>query len=542
LECRCLLRFGGALTGIFVALLGGQPAVLYGQTGPIVLLYAYVHTAAELMDVPFGPWVAWIGVWAFLMHAALALFAVNDYKDCVTRFTAEIFEVLVASDYITSAIVGILAAFTTEAYHCTGSAARCSLNGISTLLLALAFFLSALKFSTLQETMRCSSARLLRRTSRFSALVALVLWTLLSFVPAWSHAPGWPAEGIPDRAEVPAWGQTGHDFLAFLHMGEVPSWAVGAAALPAFLLTVLFFVDQNLSTLSAVAGLRSPEAFNLDFLLLGVTVLLTGLLGLPASSGLIPQNPMHTRSLRLGGGSKGAEENEGEGEGEGEGRPPRFAEQRLSALLHSALLFGFTFLMPLVGLIPAGVLWGAFLLLASEAHGAEFVQRCLLLVTSRALRSSEGLWADMAHILEPVPGSATTAFTLLQLACFLLVYMVAVLLKDIFPVEDGNTWVTVGIIFPVIICLYAVPVRSHLLPRLFDARSLQALDGGELPEPAEAQAAGGSFDNLADAGRLGPHQCERAASFESRLRLDTGGLRMHSEDSLAMVDEAAVRV
>jgi len=70
----------------------------------------------------------------------------------------------------------------------------------------------------------------------------------------------------------------------------------------------------------------------------------------------------------------------------------------------------------------------------------------------------------------------------------------------------------------------------------------KALDGGELPEPAEAQAAGGSFDNLADAGRLGPHQCERAASFESRLRLDTGGLRMHSEDSLAMVDEAAVRV
>jgi len=494
----------GGLTGVFMALFGGQPVVLYGQTGPIVLLYGYVHIAARIMGVPFGPWVAWIGVWAFVMHALLAVFAVNDYKNCVTRFTAEIFEVLVASDYITSAVVGILAAFSGVAYNCTGHAARCSLNGFSTLFLALAFFGSALKFSTLHETARCSSARLLRRTARFSALVSLALWTVMSFLPAWSSAPGWPSSGVPDRVVVPAWGQTGHDFLAFLRMGEVPAWAVGMAVVPAFLLTVLFYVDQNLSTMSAVAGLRSPEAFNLDFLLLGLTVLITGLLGMPASSGLIPQNPMHTRSLRMSGGA--AADSEG---------PPRFAEQRFSGLLHSVLLFGLTFLMPVVGLIPAGVLWGAFLLLASEAYNAEFVQRCLLLITSKALKHSSGLWADMAHILEPVPFHSTVAYTLLQLVCFLVLYVLAVLLKVLFPIDDGHTWVTVGITFPVLVCLCAIPVRSHLLPRLFSADSLQALDGGE----AELQEPAAPLDgDCAAAQSLGPHQLQRAATFESRVR------------------------
>jgi hypothetical protein len=44
-----------------------------------------------------------------------------------------------------------------------------------------------------------------------------------------------------------------------------------------------------------IKQLDSPPAFNMDFFLLGVTVLVTGLMGLPASSGLIPQNPMHTK-------------------------------------------------------------------------------------------------------------------------------------------------------------------------------------------------------------------------------------------------------
>jgi boron transporter len=43
--------------------------------------------------------------------------------------------------------------------------------------------------------------------------------------------------------------------------------------------------------------LRKPPGFHYDFFLLGVTTFLAGLLGLPAPNGLIPQAPIHTKSL-----------------------------------------------------------------------------------------------------------------------------------------------------------------------------------------------------------------------------------------------------
>ena len=48
---------------------------------------------------------------------------------------------------------------------------------------------------------------------------------------------------------------------------------------------------------SADFPLRKPPGFHWDFFLLGVTTLIAGLLGLPAPNGLIPQAPIHTKSL-----------------------------------------------------------------------------------------------------------------------------------------------------------------------------------------------------------------------------------------------------
>lgn len=46
-------------------------------------------------------------------------------------------------------------------------------------------------------------------------------------------------------------------------------------------------------------GLRKPSAYHWDLLLLAVVTLACGLLGVPPINGVIPQAPMHTRSLAL---------------------------------------------------------------------------------------------------------------------------------------------------------------------------------------------------------------------------------------------------
>ena len=88
------------------------------------------------------------------------------------------------------------------------------------------------------------------------------------------------------------------------------------------------------------------------------TVLITGLLGLPPSSGLIPQNPMHSLSLISNQNSE---------------RGRRLMEQRISAIILSLLLLLTILVLPLEGFIPFGVLWGG-LLQECWLHHASFAR------------------------------------------------------------------------------------------------------------------------------------------------------------------------
>jgi boron transporter len=58
--------------------------------------------------------------------------------------------------------------------------------------------------------------------------------------------------------------------------------------------------------------LRKPPGFHWDFFLLGITTFISGLLGLPAPNGLIPQAPIHTTSLLIMGPSPKQEDREEE--------------------------------------------------------------------------------------------------------------------------------------------------------------------------------------------------------------------------------------
>ena len=58
---------------------------------------------------------------------------------------------------------------------------------------------------------------------------------------------------------------------------------------------------QSLIAQGSQFPLRKPAGFHYDLALLGLTTFLAGLLGVPAPNGLIPQAPIHTRSLLVHG-------------------------------------------------------------------------------------------------------------------------------------------------------------------------------------------------------------------------------------------------
>ncbi|XP_028117875.1 boron transporter 4-like isoform X1 [Camellia sinensis] len=67
----------------------------------------------------------------------------------------------------------------------------------------------------------------------------------------------------------------------------------------AVMIAGLYFFDHSVASQKAQQkfNLKNPSAYHYDIVLLGFMTLLCGLIGLPLSNGVIPQSPMHTKSL-----------------------------------------------------------------------------------------------------------------------------------------------------------------------------------------------------------------------------------------------------
>jgi hypothetical protein len=140
-------------------------------------------------------------------------------------------------------------------------------------------------------------------------------------------------------------------------------------ALPfGFLVTLLFYYDHNVSSLTAQARqypLKKPGGFHWDFFLLGCTTFVAGILGLPMPNGLVPQAPVHTDSLtEYRTDLKTVKTEEGDG---AELRLPivvadRVVEQRASHFFMGLALFGTMSgpLLHVLGLMPRALFSGVF--------------------------------------------------------------------------------------------------------------------------------------------------------------------------------------
>ncbi|KAK9136621.1 hypothetical protein Sjap_007215 [Stephania japonica] len=83
-------------------------------------------------------------------------------------------------------------------------------------------------------------------------------------------------------------------------MLKVPILYIFGAFIPATMIAVLYYFDHSVASQLAQQkefNLRKPPSFHYDLLLLGFLTVLCGLIGIPPSNGVIPQSPMHTKSL-----------------------------------------------------------------------------------------------------------------------------------------------------------------------------------------------------------------------------------------------------
>ncbi|XP_054785106.1 boron transporter 4-like [Prosopis cineraria] len=563
-----------AICGILNAVIGGQPLIILGVAEPTVIMYIYMYDFAKdregLGRQLFLAWTGWACVWAALVLFLIAIFNVGGIVHRFTRIASELFAMLITLLFLKEAIKGMVSEFKVPKHEKDLALEQNKFqwlytNGLLGIIFSFGLLFSSLKIRRARSWLY-GTGKLRSFLADYGVPLMVVLWTALSFsVPA-SKLPS----GAPRRLIAPlAWESTSlHHWTMIKDMGKVPPEYVFAAIIPALMIAGLFFFDHSVAAQLVEQkefNLKKPSAHHYDMLLLGFMTLLCGLLGLPPCSALLPQSPMHTKSLAvlkkqlirrkmlesakesIKSRASNSEiygnmeavfveidkspinsvvkelENLKEAVLKGEEKNDRFdtekqidehlpirvKEQRVSNFLQAILVGASVFALPLLRKIPTSVLWGYFAYMAIDSlQGNQFWERILYILISpnRRYKVLEG---DHASFVETVPFRAILLFTLFQFVYLLVCF--------------GVTWIpNAGMLFPLPFFLLII-IRQYLLPKLFNPQYLKELDAAEYE-----QIIGTSRLSFRHSSRLNLHQDMKSGSMEA----------MEIEDDDEILDEA----
>ncbi|GAV65978.1 HCO3_cotransp domain-containing protein [Cephalotus follicularis] len=524
-----------AICGIIHSILGGQPLLILGVAEPTVIMYNYLYKFAKgrenLGQKLFLAWAGWVCIWTALMLIVLALLNACTIINRFTRIAGELFGMLIAVLFIQEAVKGVVSEFeipkdqnpALDKYRFQWL----YINGLLGIIFTLGLLYTAIK-SRRARSWLYGTGWLRSFIADYGVPLMVVMWTALSF-----SVPSKVPSGVPRRlfSPLPWESASVEHWTVIKDMRKVPPAYVFAAIIPAVMIAGLYFFDHSVASQMAQQkefNLKNPPAYHYDILLLGVMTLLCGLIGLPPSNGVLPQSPMHTKSLAVlkrqlikrrmvdsakesirqkasnselyckmqavfiemdsspvNAAVKELEDlKEAVMKGENKSKnekdtfdpekhidaylPVRVNEQRVSNLFQSLLVAGSVFAMPAIKQIPTSVLWGYFAYMAIDSlPGNQFWERMLLLFITpgRRYKVLEGVHASF---VEAVPFKYIAIFTLVQFVYLLVCF--------------GVTWIPLaGILFPLPFFLL-ISIRQHILPKLFSPHHLQELDAAEYEE------------------------------------------------------------
>ncbi|KAF8011686.1 hypothetical protein BT93_J2079 [Corymbia citriodora subsp. variegata] len=526
-----------AICGIIHSIFGGQPLLILGVAEPTVIMYTYLYNFAKgregLGAELYLAWAGWVCVWTALLLFLLAIFNACNIINRFTRVAGELFGMLITILFIQEAIKGAVSEFKIpkgdDQNLLKYQFQWLYTNGLLGIIFTFGLLYTALK-SRKARSWLYGTGWLRSLTADYGVPLMVLLWTALSF-----SAPKKVPSGVPRRLFSPLpWESASlHHWTVIEDMGRVSPAYVFAAFIPAVMIAGLYFFDHSVASQLAQQkefNLKNPSAYHYDIFLLGFLTLLCGLIGLPPSNGVLPQSPMHTKSLAvlkrqhirrkmIESARESIRQKASNSEMYGKMQdafiemesspvissvvneledlkeaviqsskreeekasfdpekqidaylPVRVNEQRLSNLLQSVLVAASVGAMPMIKLIPTSVLWGYFAFMAIDSlPGNQFWERILLLfiTPSRRYRVLEGVHASY---VESVPPKYIAAFTIFQFVYLLLCFGVTKI-----PIA--------GVLFPLPFFLL-ISIRQHVLPKLFNPNHLRELDAAEYEEVA----------------------------------------------------------
>ncbi|RLV96743.1 hypothetical protein DV515_00012571 [Chloebia gouldiae] len=496
---------GTAVTGAIFCLLAGQPLTILSSTGPVLVFERLLFNFSKDNDFDYLEFRLWIGLWSAFQCLILVATDASFLVKYFTRFTEEGFSSLISFIFIYDAFKKMIkladhypinSEFKVD-YITHYSCACKPLDPVNSSLLNRTMVLSdyelvspsselanttidwaaltakdCLKYGgqlvgnncdyvpdiTLMSfilffgTYTCSMALKKFKTSRYFPTTARKLisdFAIILSILIFCGIDALVGVDTPKLIVPSEFKPTSPERGWFIPpFGGNPWWVYLAAAIPALLVTILIFMDQQITAVIVNRKehkLKKGAGYHLDLFWVAILMIVCSFMGLPWYVAATVISIAHIDSLKM------------ETETSAPGEQPKFLgvrEQRVTGVIVFILTGVSVFMAPILKFIPMPVLYGVFLYMGvASLNGVQFMDRLKLLLMPLKHQP------DFIY-LRHVPLRRVHLFTFLQVVCLALLWI----LKS----------TVAAIIFPVMI-LALVAVRKAM-DYLFSQHDLSFLD------------------------------------------------------------------
>uniref|UniRef100_A0A8C0V2W6 Anion exchange protein n=1 Tax=Cyanistes caeruleus TaxID=156563 RepID=A0A8C0V2W6_CYACU len=472
---------GTAFAGFIFCLFSGQPLTILSSTGPVLVFERLLFSFSQDHSLDYLEFRLWIGLWVAFFGVVLVATEASHLVRYFTRFTEEGFCALISLIFIYDSLKKMLSladAFpinwqyrldNVTSYSCTCnlsspgepssrgrvgsrklmpqdptgnlfpgwmreaglSRTQCLDRGGHLLgtscqyvpdvtLISFLLFGGTFLFCTALKRFRSSRyfpvhLQVRKMVSDFAVILAI----LASCAVDAALGLETPKLLVPNELKPtnPARGWVIFPF------GANPWWVCLVSAVPAVLVTILIFMDQQITAVilnRREYKLQKGAGFHLDLLCVSLLMVVTSVTGLPWYVSATVISLAHMESLRK------------ESATSAPGEHPEFLgirEQRLTGLVVFILMGVSIFMAPVLKHIPMPVLYGVFLHMGVTAlNSIQLMDRVRLLLMPAKHQP------DLAY-LRHVPLRRVHLFTIIQLLCLALLWLLkSTVAAIIFPV------------------------------------------------------------------------------------------------------------
>lgn len=438
-----------AIGGTVYALFCGQPLTIIGGTGPLLVFTGVIYELCVGFELPFLPFFSWVGLWTAAFCMAIALFDGSVFIRYCTRFTDEIFALLISAIFVSEAL--------REMWRVFENPEVTPYTALVALVLAIGTFYLATSLKDFRRSVYLRP-QIREFLADFGSIIAI---SAMIGVAVLFDRTDLPVLYVPDELGT----SSGRPWL--VNLGALPVGAMLGASVPALLGTVLMYLDQNITTRlvnQADNKLKKGAAYHLDFVVISLIIAFNSFFGLPWLVAATVRSLNHVRAL--------ATYEVSVTHGQVHEHIVHTRETRLTGLGIHLLIGASVFVLPWLksfGIeIPMSVLFGLFLFMGiSSLSGNQFWERV-------KLWAKEPASYPQTHYVRRVPRRYVHSYTAIQMVCLAVLWLVKVSAYALF--------------FPLVIAVM-VPIRL-LLDRFYPAPVLEMLDSEEEPEEEMLREAG----------------------------------------------------